>query len=239
MNPVKMQAQGLSLVELMIAMLLASMISAAAISMLVTDSQTSRFQINHTTSHNSGRFAFDFILADLRKAGYKENVTITTPSVTGLNSDNANISDELIIRYDASLVGNIDCVGNPIVIIDPAQNVVTNEYKVVLIDGESVLTCNDQPLMAGVEGFQVLFGIDNDYNNAPERYVRPGTGQANDNVSVVQIAMLVATREQGGETVPRSYQLLDVNTGEITDARGRTLFTVTERIRNINLDAVL
>jgi len=228
---------GVSLVELMIAMALASIIAAGAVTMLVSDAQTSRLQINHVAAYTSGRFAFDFILADLRKAGYT-NRAIVTQIVSGTNTDGFTESDVLRIRYDASLVGNRDCVGNPIEEEDPAQNVVTNEYKVQNIGGVNALTCNNSLLMPGVDGFQVLFGIDNTGDDdVPDTYVKPSEVMGN-NVVTVQIAMLVASQNLIGEEVTKQYQLLDV-AGTLTDRRLRTLYTTTERIRNVDLEGVL
>lgn len=232
---------GLSLIELMIAMLLASIITSAAIAMLVTDSQTSRFQINQTSAHTSGRFAFDFILADLRKAGYSSK-TVITQAVEGDNNIALNNSDVLRIRYDAALAQNRDCVGNAIVSADPAHNAVVNEYRIEQIGDDHVLTCNGNPLMTGVDGFQVLFGVDSnaaDTNDSPDSYVCPGAQQPTDKIVTVQIAMLIATLERGGENVEQQYQLLDEDTGVLLDGRGRTLFTTTERIRNVNLENAL
>lgn len=227
---------GFSLVELLIAMALASIIAAGAITMLVSDAQTSRLQLNHVAAYTSGRFAFDFILADLRKAGYTNRASVTQ-IVSGTNTDGFTESDVLRIRYDASLVGNRDCVGNSIVVVNPAQNVVTNEYKVQNIGGVNVLTCNNSLLMPGVDGFQVLFGIDNTGDDVPDTYVKPSEVNGN-NVVTVQIAMLVASQNLIGEEATKQYQLLDV-AGTLTDRRLRTLYTTTERIRNIDLDGVL
>lgn len=228
---------GLSLVELMISMALASIIAAAAIAMLVSDAQSSRFQLNKVASHTSGRFAFDFVLADLRRAGYSDKTKITD-AVGGVKSESFAVSDQLEIRYDAALVENQDCVGNPIV-ATPTNNQVVNTYRVQTVDGVNVLMCNDNPLMAGVDGFQVLFGVDTDNNGTPETYVEPGDQPAGADVVTVQIAMLVAAQERDGENIEQQYQLLNVNSGPMNDRRARTLFTATERIRNINTDEIL
>lgn len=224
---------GLSLIELMISVLLAAIISTASIAMLMSDSQTSRFQIGQAATHNSGRFAFDFILDDLRKAGYSDSAAIANP-VDGMNSLVASESDQLSISYESTLSGGRDCVGNPM------PGVVINTYKIKLEDdGEHVLECNKKPLMYGVDGFQVLFGINPSGGDVPTTYVPPGSQAASDRIVTVKIAMLVSTKEEVGVHVAHSYQLLDVNTGPLADGKGRTLFTTTERIRNNNLDVVL
>lgn len=228
---------GLSLVELMISMALASIIAAAAITMLVSDAQSSRFQLNKVASHTSGRFAFDFVLADLRRAGYSDKTKITG-AVNGTNSVTFAESDVLVIKYDAALVQNQDCVGNPIdATILPNQ--VVNTYSVKKINSVNVLLCNDNPLMAGVDGFQVLFGVDTNKDGTPETYVGPGAQPVGADVVTVQLAMLVAAQERAGENLDQQYQLLDVSSGTINDGRARTLFTATERVRNINMDEIL
>lgn len=227
---------GLSLIELMISMLLASIITAAAIAMLVSDSQTSRFQINQTSAHTSGRFAFDFLLSDLRRAGYSKTTPINV-AVEGVNGAGTN-NDELTIRYDALAANNRDCVGNALV-GPPDANPAVNVYRIEDVDGRNTLTCNGEPVMRGVDGFQVLFGVDQDLNGTLDRYVPPGAVATGQRVVTVQVAMLVATLERGGENVAQQFQLLDVSTDSFTDGRGRTLFTTTERIRNNNPDEVL
>lgn len=227
---------GLSLIELMISMLLASIITAAAIAMLVSDSQTSRFQINQTSAHTSGRFAFDFLLADLRRAGYSKATSIDV-AVEGVNGAGTN-NDELTIRYDALASNNRDCVGNALV--GPAnENPAINVYRIENLAGRNTLTCNGRPVMRGVDGFQVLFGVDQDLNGTLDHYVPPDAVVAGQHVVTVQVAMLVTTLEQGGENVAQQFQLLDVSSDTFTDGRGRTLFTTTERIRNNNPDEVL
>lgn len=229
---------GLSLVELMISMALASIIATAAIAMLVSDAQTSRFQVGRVTAHTSGKFAFDFILADLRRAGYIEHATVPS-AVTGRNSDTLGDGDVLNIHYDSALADNRDCVGNPIVDADPAKRQVVNTYQIEEIDGENVLTCNDSPLLNDVEGFHVLWGIDQNGDEVPDRYVKPGSMVAGDRLVTVQVALLVATREESGEYLSRTFQLLDSAPQTFTDKRSRILFSATERIRNINMDEVL
>lgn len=230
------QQRGLSLIELMISMLLASIIAAAAIGMLVTDSQTSRFQISQTSAQTSGRFAFDFLLADLRRAGYSKTTPVNV-AVEGINGAGGS-SDQLTIRYDAVLTSNRDCAGNP-----PTgalgENPAVNTYRIEEIDGRNVLTCNGEPIMRGVDGFQVLFGVDADLNGTPDRYVPADVVATDERVVTVQVAMLVTMLEHGGENLSQQFQLLDVTTAPFTDDHGRTLFTTTERIRNNNLDQTL
>lgn len=229
--------RGLSLVELMISMLLASILVSAAIAMLVTDSQTSRFQINQTSMHTSGRFAFDFLLADLRRAGYSDRTPIAV-AVDGVNGAGTG-NDELTIRYDGALTQNRDCAGNALV-GTPEANPAVNVYRIAVDHGRNVLTCNNVPMMVGVDGFQVLFGVDaSPFSGLPDLYVQPGAVSADQRVVTVQVAMLIATLEQGGEQVSQQYPLLDVTAGPFDDARGRTLFTTTERVRNRSMDDVL
>lgn len=229
---------GLSLIELMISMALASVIAAAAITMLVSDSQTSRFQIGQVSAHTSGRFAFDFVLADLRRAGYSENALVTR-AVTGSNSDVFATGDVLNVIYDSALVDDTDCIGNPIVAPNPADRQVTNTYGIQMVDGQRALTCNGSVLMHNIESFHVLFGIDSNGDGELDRYVKPGTESAADEVLAVQISMLVATQEAAGENLSREYTVLDATPQTYDDGRARIQFTATERIRNINMDAVL
>ena len=62
---------GLSLIELMIAMVLGLFLLGGVIQIFVSSSQVNRLNESIARVQESGRFALDFISADLRQAGYK------------------------------------------------------------------------------------------------------------------------------------------------------------------------
>ncbi len=62
--------QGVTLIELMIALALGLLLSAAAIMMFVSNKETSMLQENFARLQENGRFAMNLIIQDIRNAGY-------------------------------------------------------------------------------------------------------------------------------------------------------------------------
>lgn len=192
--------RGFSLVELMVAVLLGSLITIAAVQLFSTNQRTFLLQQSLSEVQEQGRFSLDFISRDLRKAGFRNPGSIATvadvPSVVlgSLSVDGtvvasgsleggagATANDRLQIAFE----GTVDCEG------DVSASVVTvvNSYQ-VNDQGELVCTGSIPPtgvatpesvdntangvvLLSGVDSFQVLYGIDNNANDVANvrRYV--------------------------------------------------------------------
>ncbi|HET8708486.1 MAG TPA: PilW family protein [Pseudomonadales bacterium] len=67
----KNKQQGLSLVELMIAMTLAVVLTAAVVNIFISSKSTYSVLNGQATMQENGRFAVDFIRQELQKAGYR------------------------------------------------------------------------------------------------------------------------------------------------------------------------
>lgn len=116
--------------------------------------------------------------------GYGSDVLILRYQTAKLNNDTSNTADGTMI----------DCAGNAITTIpaDRNERMVSIFYVAVGIDGEPALMCSrsanglapydPQPIVQGVENFQVLYGVDgftavnssftNTPDLVPEKYLR-------------------------------------------------------------------
>lgn len=231
--------QGLTMVELLVALVISMLITLAAVSSLVVTRQGFSTVDASSQLRDNGRFASDLIQRIAVQAGFKDPIyAVGLPSQDDLSKDAsgliaANItgfdnalfkstdlttatartnasavgygSDILILRYQtAKLNGDpasnqadgtmIDCAGNPIttIPIDRNDRMVSVFHIAVGSDGEPSLMCGrsanglapytSQPVIQGVENFQVLYGIDGftavntAFNGAadsvPEKYLR-------------------------------------------------------------------
>ena len=63
--------KGLSLVEVMIAMVIGSVITAGIIQLFVANSETHRLMLGQSRMQESARFALEFIGRSVRQAGYR------------------------------------------------------------------------------------------------------------------------------------------------------------------------
>ncbi|MDO9167109.1 MAG: PilW family protein [Rhodoferax sp.] len=241
----KSQLRGLTLVELLVALVISMLIALAAVSALTVTRRGFSTVDASSQLRDNGRFAADVIQRLVVQSGYKDAQFVGAsgssvlaavagvssnpdPNITGFNNAlidgtdplNASIartagvdgfgSDILILRYQAveTFPGSgvsdgsmIDCAGNP------ASAVPTNRYDrmvsiihVAMSQGEPSLMCSysatgaapftTQPIVRGVENFQVLYGMDGVtpnvaptplsaasadayLNRVPDRYLRP------------------------------------------------------------------
>jgi len=160
--------RGFSLVELMVAMVLGLLLTAAAVSLFSTNQRTFQLQQTMGQLQEQGQLAMRFINQDVRKIGLvKESVSATVlPGVitTGAspapssNSDGSG-NDRLTFSYH----GAVDCEGDSLLPLQ--ETIVINTYWV---DDENQLNCagnlnagnSGVTLLRGVRSFQVLYGID-------------------------------------------------------------------------------
>jgi len=201
---------GLTLVELLVALAISSVIAMAAVSALIVSRQGFTTVDAASQLRDNARFATDLIQRLGVQAGYKDLKYATTPrpvnvigvpptplfaDVSGVNNAFASYtdpynswtaraagsvgygSDILILRHQAaetfpdSSVSDrtmIDCSGR-LSLAPPSDRddrMVSVLYVAVGTDNEPSLMCSTgpstaQPIVQGVENFQVLYGVDN------------------------------------------------------------------------------
>lgn len=247
--------KGLSLVELLIAMLLGLMLTAGALQMMLSSQEI--YQTTDTLSRiqENGRFALNFLAKDVRMAGHNTTEKAdgkvfwdgacgaTNPCTTnGALSD----SDQIGILMDPT--NDLDCQGNA---VGSEDTVIANVYYVddSLADPLiSSLYCrgydlsanawitNGQPLVDGVENMQILYGItDSVAQNAITRYVSSDDVTDWGSVGAARISLLLNNGQAvgNGNSEVRNFNLLDADTITMTDRHNRQVFATTITINNI------
>ena len=226
--------RGLTLIELLVALIISSLVAIAAISALIVSRQGFSTVDAASQLRDNARFATDLIQRLGVQTGYRDvryaatararnNIAVpldSAPNVFGANnstpnpSDPANTftartagiglgSDVLIMRhqttetYPFSGVSDksmIDCAGVTDATPPGGRDIrTTSVIYVGLSQGEPSLMCiplpagggpiaDGQPIIRGVENFQVLYGVDNVVpntaptgplgNSVPDRYLR-------------------------------------------------------------------
>lgn len=241
---------GLSLVELMIAMVIGLVLLAGLAQVFVTGQSSYGLQEKMGDLQENGRFALHFLQRDLRMAGYPKNdVTVKAFDIVKTVDGSGDGADTVSIRFRAPTGGIVDCAGAN----KAAGELVEDTFSVTKgDDGVRRLTCQGnsgngaQPLVDGIENMQVQYGIDADsssedagwgyadyYTNATEVSAK---GLWNSIVSV-RIAILASTinpiTDEDEASQAQSFTLLDVTGIELGDkkVRGR-VFTTTIEVRN-------
>lgn len=94
--------RGFTLIELMIALVLGSLIVAASIQVFINANQSLAFQQSSTNIQNSGLFGMDYIVRDLRRANIDSNSAAMTVDTLhgGVVFNNKNISQATMTNVD-------------------------------------------------------------------------------------------------------------------------------------------
>ena len=201
---------GLSLIEIMIALLIGAFLIGGVLQIFIGSKQTYRMQEALSRLQENGRFAMDFLAKDIRMAGYRECLTYIVPTpITGTNDTGLNTSDTVIIQMSTGACG--------------ANVLSTITYSVQTgASGQPALFKNDgattRELVEGIENMQILYGADN-IDSTPNYYVPAGTvGLSMAQVVSIRITLTVRT--------------IDGNLTTTGDGRIRRNFTSTVALRN-------
>ncbi len=214
-QPLQSRQQGLTMVELLVAMLISTFIAIAAISALLISRQGFTAVDAASQLRDNARFATDILQRIGVQTGFQDVLHATTirakvkgidqnpiPSVYGFNNSSASISgtlvtpttrttgtlgygsDIMVLQYQAnetfpgsgvSDYAMINCMGDnkenstatktDDIAIDRDDRMFSVFYVATGSDGEPALMCRTssgvtQPLIQGVENFQVLYGVD-------------------------------------------------------------------------------
>lgn len=301
--------KGVTLVELMVSLVLASVITLAAVALYITGLSSYRTVDAGQELQDNGRFALEVIGQAVRQAGFQNypeghglrwsdtyvtntdlyptirgfnNAKVT--SITSVDNDGANNnggvnnSDTLALRFHGASKASdrtkadgsmIDCQG--VAQTAPLQ---ANDLSAVALslfwvrtetDNEPSLQCisrgspaastfvrNSQPLIRGVETFQVMYGIDSETppNSVPNQWVSAQSIGTNDWTKVAAIRVgFVLRGAPGSSQAPKGstednklYPLGKDFTGNSTEAglvftppndgRMRRVFNATFTLRN-------
>lgn len=233
--------QGLSLVELLIAMALGLMLTVGALQMMLS-SQT-MFSTTDSLSRiqENGRFALEFISKSVRMAGYDSdeqgNLFLDANTLNGAGTN----SDQFAVLLNPN--DDQDCQGQPV----GGNDLIANVYFINVQNQISSLYCRSlnavtnawysaaQPLVDGVENMQVLYGLADEADNyritkyVPENDV-PNWGR----VGTLKISLLINNGQVNGnsDNLTRQFVLLD-QALTFTDRHSRQVFSTTITLNSL------
>jgi type IV pilus assembly protein PilW len=211
--------RGLSLVELMVAITLGLLIVAVIGQLFLGSKQTYRTQDGAARLQESARYALGLLTREFRLARYHPTdpnaAFAALAHIGGQNDIGFSASDEMTVRYygrdnsaGTAADGSIfDCLGASAkrttdLVVDRfyiAQDAANNNEPSLFCDNTDDAVNNGQPLIAGVESMQMLFGEDTDSDGAPNRF-RPANIVNMNNVVTVRVSMLLRTTTQNVAT---------------------------------------
>lgn len=163
---------GFSIVELMVALLLGSLVAIAATQLFLVNRQTSNLQQGIASVQDQGRFAMDYISRDLMQAGHDPAGAVQPFVFTG-DAEEISKDDDKYDLIAFQVREGFDCLGSA----KPYSGV--KIYSVAVAN--KGLRCSytsstgrqvSGTIIDGVEAFQVQYGIDYD------KFGEAGYGQA-------------------------------------------------------------
>lgn len=221
--------KGMTLVELMIALLIGTGIIAGIMSAFITTNRS--VMLNDALSRNqeTGRFALEYITNFVRMAGYDEldqgldiPLFITSGSLVNCNGADADAcagndmagirGDRLSIPYNTSLQPINDCMGG----VAGGTNPNMWAVNVFWVDTTGVLMCHvfdattkswigsSVPLVSGIETMEFLLGVSTIDDDAVSEYLTVDQVDARglvNSVRSVRISLLVNSEEEDSESV--------------------------------------
>ena len=239
---------GLSLVELMVALVLSLVVLLVTTGIYVSNKQTYRFLDQYSLLQENGRFAIFFLREHILQTGFPRQSGVNPFPVVPGNNTGPNGSDNIIVQFRSA----VDCLNDVPAGALPLR-LTQNTFQ---INANNELECNgnglvggvDQPAQSLVEGIvnlQAEYGVDTDADGIANSYVNSAGVQAGtasggggpdwNNVVSVRVAVLV----QGQPNVLDqaqviTYNILGVSFVAPNDRTPRRVFTTTIPLRNIN-----
>ncbi|MFN4289289.1 MAG: PilW family protein [Permianibacter sp.] len=247
------QQSGYTVVELLIAGTLGLVLLAGVGQLFVGSNQTFRMQRQLADVQDAGRFAIGFLRDEIERAGWEEGNSMpkaagilnVASGVTPADMCPANIctadgggdaSDAFTVAYG----GAVDCLGNAA----PGLQV-ENRYSIGGVDNRQLLCFGNggavaQPLIDDVDAMQVLYGLDDNDDQVPDRYVPFSDVPANriGAITGVRVSLLIAG--ESNQSIPQQNRVYQVGDRryEFNDRIPRRVFSITAIIRNSQINSV-
>ncbi|MDH3587829.1 MAG: PilW family protein [Gammaproteobacteria bacterium] len=177
------QNSGFSLVELMVALAISSVLLLGLTNIFLSTNQSRTLQTGLADVHETGRFAVDQMARHIRMTGTRTTNWNFGP-VPGALVAADGLSDSFTVSYEDPFDCNLTAA--------PASGFVTNVFDAV----GGALRCNGLDLIDGVQEMQIFLGEDTDVDDVANRLVPPGTaGLQMDRVVSININLLVASNQ--------------------------------------------
>ncbi len=210
--------RGVTLVELMIAMLVGLFLMGGMLMVFDRTKQAYRYQNGLAEVQEQGRFAIAFLTQSLRVAGFPADNPPAGNKIQG--TDGA--TDAVTVR----LRDNRDCRDIA------TAGVAVNRFRI----NASNLECSGDGItwdiyVQNVEDMQILYGEDLDADGVANRYVTATEGPTWANVVTARVSLLARSTDFAA-SVPEDHVNLSGNIVAAADNRLRRSFSTTISLRN-------
>jgi len=226
--PVFRIQHGFSLMEVMIAVFLSTLLMSGIIQLLGGSVSVYRLQLSQGQLEESGRYARDVLTSHISQAGYQPAPWQDQPELPALT--------------DETLDGGLQ-PGDQLGDGQPAFHLLQTRFK-VNANNNLAITCrygpnasslttqiNNYGLVEDVESMQVLYAEDRDDDKIADSWVTGQTWQQESNIRAIKIALLLSTRQPFDQPASEQITLLNETLSTPADGHLRTVSLLTSAIR--------
>lgn len=225
--------KGFTLVELMVAMAIGLILTLAALHVFLTNQRN--FSMQHAVAdlNEDGQMAVRFIAAEMRRSGFYNEATNAFQNPVDLSNN----------RTTNGANGGNDSITLVVPVLNNQGNRSSTDRITYSVNNgtlQRTLDGTTDDLLPGVASFQVLYGIDDQYDGqlAPTRYVTANNIGGHPIVSIRFSLLLVNDSLNHLPAASQRYWVLDEQTGQLNDNSLRRLYGTTVHIRNYDWSRV-
>lgn len=238
---------GFSLMEVMIAVFLSTLLISGIVQLLSGSVSTYRLQLSQGQLTESGRFARDILVSHITQAGYQPEPWQDLPALAALTNESLDgglrPGDQLGLQRWSTK----NCYGNQNPVKDsdgrPAFHLLQARFKVNSSKNLSI-TCRYGPdasalqtqmnnfgLVEDVEAMQILYAEDRDGDNIADSWVTGQAWEQESNIHSIKVALLLSTPQAFRQAASEQITLLDKTLTTPADGHLRRVSLLTSAIR--------
>jgi type IV pilus assembly protein PilW len=241
------QQRGLTLVELLVAMLMGAVLLTGLVQIAAGARSSFRLQEAVADMQESERFVIDTLGGILRQSDFRPQPWSDAPEAAGFTAESMGTAGSHADRLAVRTWSEFNCFDNlnPVVDAGGRPQVFLKE-SVLELNGSDNLThtcrygasaaafttqIQRQGLVERVEAFHVLYAEDLDGDGAADRWVAGGQWLDEKRVLGVQIALLLRGRDMVKEPSAQAYPMLDHLVTAPADGKLRRVVNVALALR--------
>jgi prepilin-type N-terminal cleavage/methylation domain-containing protein len=241
------RGSGFTLLELLLAVALASLLTLGLVQIVTASSSAGRLQRNQAQIEDHARFAIAVLSRAIREAGYRPEPWNDAYSRAALSAGNANdvtaSGDRLALRAwsDVNCFGvrnpESDDDGHPRFFIRESVFDLTATGSLARLcrygpsEDQMVTQVQRQGLVPGVESFQLRYGEDADDDGNVDRWVAADHWQDPQRIKGMKLALLLASENAVTEPVRSLHRVLDVVVTSRPDGKLRRVIEFSVALR--------
>jgi type IV pilus assembly protein PilW len=233
---------GMSLLELLIAMAISTIVTLTLVHMAMAARNSFRLQESLAELQENARFFADFASSTIGNSAYHPKPWLHEATLIGLMASSTDAvsvnSDRLVSRNwsERNCFGTwnsaTDNEGLPLFylkesILELNNDSLAHSCRYGPSSGEMVTQINRQGAIPQVEVFQVLYATDTNDDGEIDRWIKAGEWDTPENVRAVRLGILTSSRESIGTTQSNVFDILDFSYTAPKDGRLRRVISYT------------